>query len=109
MGYVLDESTTVQCPHGSPAVVVATQARVRLGGKRALTEADPITVPGCPFIKANVPSPCTRVQWLPSKARAKAAGSPVLTSDTVGLFVGPDGAPQGVAQFRGYQTRVRAS
>lgn len=107
-GFVLDAGSTITCPHGGQATVVARSIRVQLGGKAPLLVDDLATVAGCAFNVAAAPSPCVRVQWLLPATRVTADGSPVLLSSSVGLCVNAAGAPQGPALVSGFQTRVQA-
>ncbi len=107
-GYILDAGTTITCPHGGQASVVARSTRISLGGKPPLLVDDVATIAGCAFNVSGAPLPCMRLQWVMPATRVTVESSPVLLSSSVGLCLNAAGAPQGTALVSGFQTRVRA-
>ena len=95
---ILTMAATVTCPHGGRAVFVPTNSTVILGGQPALTANDVTTVVGCPFVIVLKPSPCIRIQWLPTPSKLSGpGGAGLLTMASVGLCLSPEQAPQGPA------------
>lgn len=91
---VLTVSSTVTCPHGGQGTITPSQAAVVAGGT-VCTEADLVTITGCPFTIGPNPSPCVLVQWQSASTTTTASGVAILTADSQGLCLNPAGVPQG--------------
>jgi hypothetical protein len=91
---LLTVDATVMCPHGGQGTIVPTQTAVVAGGVAA-TQADQVQIAGCPFTIGTNPSPCLTVQWQTASVATTANGTPLLTTNSVGLCLNPAGAPQG--------------
>ena len=95
---ILTMGATIMCPHGGQAVLATTNVKVILGGMPALTASDVHMIVGCPFVIVLKPSPCIRIQWMPSPSPLSGPGGVgLLTMASVGLCLSPEQAPQGPA------------
>src|SRR3954447_17689808 len=95
---ILTMGATIMCPHGGHAILATTNAKVILRGMPALTSSDIHTILGCPFVIVLKPSPCVRIQWLPSPSKLSGPGGvQLLTMASIGLCLSPEQAPQGPA------------
>lgn len=97
MGALLNASTTMICPHGGQvqAITSNTQAKAQ---DFILRATDTFTIAGCSF-NPGFPHPCVTVQWIVTATRVKAGGDLALTTDSVGLCLAADQAPQGTVQI----------
>jgi hypothetical protein len=91
---VLTVSATVTCPHGGQGTITPAQAAA-VAGDTVCTEADLVTIEGCPFAVGPNPSPCVLVQWQSASTTTTASGAAILTAASQGLCLNPAGAPQG--------------
>jgi hypothetical protein len=85
----LTVNSTMMCPHGGHVVCTPADANRAMPNGPQLKATDICTVVGCPFMINGRPSPCTRVQWMPS------GGSLDLDCHSVGILIGADGVWQG--------------
>jgi hypothetical protein len=95
MGDFLTAASTLTCPHGGTVTAVPANEQVSLDGDPIVLATDAFTVEGCAFAPGGVPNPCVEVQWIVPAARSAADGAETLTTDSVGLCLADDGAPQG--------------
>jgi hypothetical protein len=95
MGAFLTTASTLQCPHGGQVQISSQNTKANAGGDAIARSTDTFIISGCPFLLGNTPHPCVQVQWIVTALRNTAAGDPSLTSDSVGLCVAADNAPQG--------------
>lgn len=91
---LLTSSATITCPHGGQGTIVPSQQAV-VAGDPVCTEADTVTIAGCPFTIGPNPSPCLSVQWVTASLACTAGGNAPLTLDSVGLCLSGAHAPQG--------------
>ena len=91
---MLTVSATVLCPHGGLGTIAPWQDAV-VAGSTVCTEADQVTITGCPFMIGPNPSPCVSVQWQTTSTTTTAGGVAVLTTGSQGLCLNPAAAPQG--------------
>ena len=101
-------TTAVQCPHGGVATAIPSQpwAAAR---DLVLVEGDTHAVAGCPFtLPGPKPSPCVRVEWSAGAAHASIGGARVLTHQSLGRCLSPEGAPQGLALIAGPPSQAGA-
>ena len=54
---LLTVNATITCPHGGQGMITPSQSAV-VAGDTACTEADQVTITGCPFTVGPNPSPC---------------------------------------------------
>lgn len=106
MGKLLNESTTMMCPHGGSVSVVTSNSKAKAAGGFILRPSDTFTISGCPFMIGNTPSPCVTVKWVKSNMRSKAAGDFALADDSVGLCQAATQAPQGTVSIVVTQPKV---
>lgn len=85
----LTVNSTMLCPHGGRVVCTPADANRAMPNGPQLKATDVCVVVGCPFTINGQPSPCTRVQWIPS------GGSLDLDCHSVGIVIGVNGVPQG--------------
>lgn len=97
MPSLLHLNASILCPHGAPATMIPSQARVTIAGQPAATMADQFLVTGCAFAPGGVATPCVRIQWTVPAARVKVNGLPVLLQSSLGLGINAAQAPQGPA------------
>jgi hypothetical protein len=105
MGDYLTASSTMMCPHGGTVSPIAANSKVSLGGDPIGLATDTFPIGGCAFAPV-VPHPCIQVQWIVSALMATADGSQPLTTDSVGLCLAADGAPQGPVMIQATQPSV---
>ena len=91
---LLTVSTTVLCPHGGQGTITPSQAAVA-AGDTVCTEADQVTIAGCPFMIGPSPSPCMSVQWQSASTTSTAGGAAILTTGSQRLCLNAAAAPQG--------------
>jgi hypothetical protein len=87
----LTVNSTMMCPHGGHIVCTPADTNRAMPNGPQLKATDACVVVGCPFTINGQPSPCTRVQWVPS------GGSLNLDCHSVGICSGTNGVPQGPA------------
>ena len=98
---LLTVNATITCPHGGQGMITPSQSAV-VAGDTVCTEADQVTITGCPFTVGPNPSPCMSVQWQSASTATKAGG-------TQGLCLNPAGAPQGSVVLEPAQTAAVAT
>ncbi len=109
MGQTLTTSTMMACPHAGTVNSVTGNSTVDAGDP-VLRSTDTFTITGCTFtLPGPKPSPCTKVQWLVSDLKVTAAGSPSLSTDSLGLCLSADMIPQGMVTITSTQTRVSST
>lgn len=106
MGALLNTSSVMMCPHGGTVSAVTSNSRAKAGGDFILRKSDTFTIAGCPLNISGSPHPCVRVQWMVSATRSKATGDFTLTTDSVGMCLAGDQAPQGTVLINFTQPRV---
>lgn len=95
------------CPHGMPATVVPSNARVLVSGQPVTVFTDPYFVAGCPFtVPPGTPMPCVRIQWLVPATRVLVGGVPALLQTSTGLCLSAQQTPNGPPSVVVNQTRV---
>ena len=105
MGQLLNTSSVMMCPHGGMVSAVSSNTKAK-AGDFMLRPSDTFTIAGCPLNISGAPHPCVRVQWVVNALRSKAAGDFTLTTDSVGLCLAADQAPQGTVLINFTQPRV---
>ncbi len=104
----------VQCPHGVPGQVAATQPRVLVNLTMPVAlMTDQIVITGCPFtVPGPKPQPCVLAKWLMPTARVLINGAPAMVIPTPGpgpsLCQSADQIPAGPLIVSVVQTRVFA-
>jgi hypothetical protein len=106
MGNLLNTSSVMMCPHGGTVMATSSNTRAKAGGDFILRPSDTYTIAGCTLNISGAPHPCVRVQWVVNALRSKAAGDFTLTTDSVGLCLAGDQAPQGTVLINFTQPRV---
>lgn len=96
----------MMCPHGGTVSAVSSNSKAKAGGDFILRKSDTFTIAGCPLNISGSPHPCMSVQWLVSATRSKAVSDFTLTSDSVGLCLAGDQAPQGSVSISSTQAKV---
>ena len=66
-----------------------------------------ITRSGAVIAVIGPPHPCVTVQWWITATRSVSGGAATLTSDSIGLCLAADNAPQGIVVVQVTQTRAR--
>jgi hypothetical protein len=107
-GYILHLGAVVQCPHQAPAQVSPSNSQVKVSQQAVAVMSDQYQIAGCPFVIGPKSSPCLTIQWVKAASRVKVNGQPVLISDSKGLCLSPEQAPQGTPTITSTQTRVKA-
>lgn len=108
MGMIITTAATMFCPHfGTITGTVADSRRATAGGAQILTESDTFTIKGCTFNISGGPHPCVSVRWIAAATKVKTR-SAVITTDSLGLCVAADQAPQGPPQLVPAQTKASA-
>jgi hypothetical protein len=106
MGQILTASAVLLCPHGGKVSAVPSNLRAKAAGGFILSASDTFLIAGCPFFAGAVYHPCVTVRWIVPGLRSSAAGAKVLTTDSVGLCLAADNAPQGTVMVAVAQPRV---
>jgi hypothetical protein len=107
MGDYLTASSTLMCPHGGMVSPIPANSTITLGGAPIVLASDTFPIAACTFTTpATGPHPCVQVQWVVTALRAAADGAQPLTTDSVGLCVAADGAPQGPVIIQATQPKV---
>ena len=109
MSPLLTVSAPVQCPHGAPATIVPSNARVLAGGQPVAVLTDTTLVTGCPFVVGVVPQPCVPITWLVGATRVLVGGQPALVLTATGMAQSAAGAPAGPPVVSPSQTRALGS
>lgn len=107
MPQLLTTASTLMCPHGGQLQAASGNSRAKAGGAALLRGSDSFTISGCPFATPGGAHPCLSVQWLKTNLRSKAGGDFLLATDSVGLCLAGDQAPQGTVIVA--QTQPRAA
>jgi hypothetical protein len=110
-GFLMHMGAVVQCPHGAPSQVLATGARVTLGGLPTALISDKIIATGCPFtVPPGKPQPCLLCTWLMPSTRVTINGQPAMVvaapGPGPGIFQSVDQIPAGPPIVGSVQTRV---
>jgi hypothetical protein len=106
MGQLLTASSVLMCPHGGTVSVISTNTRANAVGAPILRPSDTFIIAGCGWMLGTVLHPCMTVRWIVPGLRGKALGDSVLTTDSVGLCLAADNAPQGPVMVAAFQPRV---
>ena len=106
MGQLLTSSSQLVCPHQGIVQAITSNVRAQADGGFILRASDTFVITGCPFSLGPSPHPCVSVKWLVSALRHQAAGDAALTTDSVGMCLAADQAPQGVVMVNSTQSRV---
>jgi hypothetical protein len=106
MGALLTTSSTLQCPHGGPVQALSSNTRAKAGGDFLVRSSDTFTIAGCTFAPGGAAHPCVRVQWVATALRGTVLGDALLTTDSVGLCLAADNAPQGTVLILATQPRA---
>lgn len=107
MAQLLTTASALMCPHGGQVQAVSGNTRASAGAA-ILRASDTFTILGCPLNVAGAPHPCVTVQWVKTALRAKAGGDLVLTTDSIGLCLAGDQAPQGTVIVSATQPKATA-
>jgi len=107
MGNLLTTASTLLCPHGGSVSITSSNSVAKADGAPIVRGSDTFTIAGCPFSTAAGPHPCVRVQWNVTATMLKAAGQLALPSDSSGLCLAADSAPQGPVQIANAQLKVK--
>jgi hypothetical protein len=108
MGQILTVNDVIMCPHGGTVTLSSSQSRASAGGGLILRPGDTFTVTGCALTIPSGPHPCVVVEWQNPSAKAKAGGTGVLTTSSIGICKAGDQAPQGTALIQKTQTGASA-
>jgi hypothetical protein len=106
MGDYLTASSVLMCPHGGTVSPAASNAKVTLGGAQIVLATDTFSIGGCAFNVSGSPHPCMQVQWIVTALRTTVDGEQPLTTDSVGLCLAADSAPQGSVLIQTTQAQV---
>lgn len=107
MGNLLNTSSMMMCPHGGMVSATSSNSVAKADGAYILRGSDTFTIAGCPFtLPSGSPHPCVKVMWQVTAMKHKAAGELCLTSDSTGLCVAADNAPQGTVMIGNTQMKV---
>ena len=108
MGALLTASAQMMCPHGGMVVAIPSTPAVAAGGDPVVLMTDTFVVAGCPFAPV-IPQPCVLVQWQTGAAQSTVNGVAPLTTESVGLCQGADGAVQGTVLIQATQTQAQGT
>jgi uncharacterized Zn-binding protein involved in type VI secretion len=80
--YLLHENATVLCVHppGGQAKPAVTDQRVKVSGKKIVTQPSIYNISGC-TLPTQSGGPCVTAQWTSAATRVKVSGMPVLFKD----------------------------
>jgi hypothetical protein len=106
---VITAATLVMCPHGIPAQVSASSAKVTIEGSAVALLGDQATVTGCPFTLPNgKPQPCATLRFMGAATRVLASETPVVLQFSGDIFQSSDQVPNGPATWALPQLKVTA-
>lgn len=109
-GFLVEETASVQCPHGAKATIVSVNKRVKIDGVPVALVNDATTVGGCPFQvpigTGTKPQPCVKVVWLVPAIRVKVMNQAVLVKTSGGQCQSAEQIPQGPPVVAMTQVRV---
>jgi hypothetical protein len=109
MGKTLTTSSQMSCPHAGTVNSISSNTKVDAGAT-VLRSTDTFTISNCTFtLPGPKPSPCLKVQWLIGDIKVTVAGSPALSTDSLGLCLSADMIPQGMVNITSTQTRVSST
>lgn len=106
MPKLLNDATSMMCPHGGTVSVITSNAKVKGGGGFLIRPGDTYIIGGCSLNIAGAPHPCMQVKWVQSTLKNKAAGDAALNESSVGLCVAGDQAVQGTVLIQTTQQKV---
>lgn len=108
MAAILTTAATMLCPHGGTITGTVAGARRATAQAQILSVNDSFMIAGCAFMIGNTPHPCVQVQWIKGAAKATVDKGAILTTDSQGLCVAADKAPQGPPNLSPGQTQATA-
>ncbi len=91
-GLLLTVTAQITCPHGGKVTILPPVAKVLAGAQPVATMSHQYVVAGC----ANLPLPCTMVQWAPPALKVLVGGVPAVLATSIGTCMA-GGAPAGPA------------
>ena len=95
-GPLVHVGAVITCPHGIPAQIISSNARVLVNGMPVATIADQYVIAGCPFtVPPGKPQPCARIQWLAPATRVLVNGQPPILQASTGICFSADSIPNG--------------
>ncbi len=106
MGKLLNDSTSMMCPHGGTVQAVTSNTQAKAGGGFILRSSDTFTIAGCPLNISGSPHPCLQVEWVQTTSKNKVANDSVLSDESVGMCKAGDQAVQGTVQINSTQSKV---
>ena len=106
MPKLLNDSTSMMCPHGGTVSVITSNTKVKGGGGFLIRPGDTFIIGGCSLNIAGAPHPCVRVQWVQTAMKSTTAGAANLNDSSVGLCVAADNAVQGTVLVANTQRKV---
>jgi hypothetical protein len=106
MAKVLNQASTILCPHEGVVMVIPADPMVQAVGPPVLTMADETSVVGCTNVLGEVPNPCIQVIWTEPAVEILVGGVPVLTENSVGLCITALGIPGGETSIEDAQPEV---
>ena len=107
MPQLLNQSSSLLCPHGGQVNIITANARSKAGGAFLVRKTDTFVIAGCPLNVSGAPHPCVTVEWAAEAGRNRSSGAAHLHSGSVGLCKGADGAVQGTLQIVNTQAKVQ--
>lgn len=109
-GFLVEETATIQCPHGGKVTITATNKRVTVSKMPVALVNDPTTVAACPFQvpigTGTKPQPCVKGIWLVPAVRVKVMGQFALLKTSSGQCQSAEQIPQGPPMIAMTQIRV---
>jgi hypothetical protein len=106
MGKLLNDSSSMMCPHGGAVQAITSNTRAKGSGGFLLRSTDTFVIAGCSLTISNSPHPCVQVQWVETALKSTVMSNPTLTDESVGLCVAADQAVQGTVQITSTQAKV---
>ncbi len=102
--YLLHEGATVRCKHQGYAKPLASNPRVRVGGKNTVVLTNFYSITLCKHEVSGNPVPCVTGSWTAGSRRVRSLGQPLVLTDSESTSV-PNGTPLDPESF---QQRVSA-
>lgn len=107
MPQLLNQSSSLLCPHGGQVNIITANARSKAAGAFLIRKTDTFVIAGCPLNVSGAPHPCVTVEWTAEAGRSQSSGAAQLHSSSVGLCKATDGAVQGTVQVVNTQAKVQ--
>lgn len=107
---IVTTATMIQCPHGIPATLMTSTAKVLVDNMPPLVMGDKGSVAGCPFTTpVPKPQPCVTILLTKAATKVLAENKAVLLMNPADIAQSGEQIPQGPAIWGNIQSKVLAT